>query len=162
MLKNIISFLLLGSLGFTIFSGYILASKEIGDWKTSEAEILNTGAVSRLTSTGNGNARTYKAYISYQFLAENETFEGKEIGIFFQSFDTKEAAETQIKKFVKEKDGEFDVRYIASDPNDSYLAIESKLNRTRYFFSMSLVVLIITSFVVVKFLKNKKCEQVGR
>jgi hypothetical protein len=160
MLKNILSFLFLGSLGFTIFSGYSLAGKEMGDWKTSEAEILNTGAVSRLTSTGKGNAITYKSYISYQFSAENETFEGKEIGIFFQSFGSKEAAEAQIKKFVKEKDGKFDVRYIASNPNDSYLAIESKLNGTRYLFSMSLITLIITSFVAVKYLKNKKREPV--
>jgi len=161
MLKNLISFLLLASLGFTIFSGYILASKEIGDWKTSEAEILNTGAVSHLTSTGKGNARTYKAYISYQFLAENETFEGKEIGIFSPSFDTQEAAESQIKQFVKEKDGKFDVRYMASNPNDSYLAIESKLNRIRYAFITSLVILLIASFTAVKYLKNKKCEPVG-
>jgi len=160
MLKNLISFLFLGSLGFTIFSGYILASKEIGDWKNSEAEILSTGAVSHLTSTGKGNAKTYKSYIGYQFSAGNEIVEGKEIGIFFQSFDTKEAAEAQIEQFVKEKDGQFDVRYIASNPNDSYLVIESKLNRIRYAFSASLAMLLITSFIAVKYLKNKKCEPV--
>jgi len=130
MLKNLIAFLLLSSLGFTIFSGYDLVCKGTGDWKTAEAKILNFEAVSRIRSTGKGNAITYKTFISYQFSAEDETYEGKEYGIFLKKFTTKEAAEARIKQFVKEKDGKFDVRYMASNPNDSYLAIQSKLNRT--------------------------------
>lgn len=159
MLKNIILPVLIFSWGLAILSGYDLLKKRTGDWKESQATVVETSTPKYL-SGGEFRSVSYGTCISYSYRVEGNDQEGIECGIL-NTFDTREEAVLALQNYLEENRDILVVRYSIADPSESYLVVDQKEKRTAFGFIISLSIALASSIFAPRILRKRKSDPIA-
>ena len=146
--------LLLGSWVFAFLTCNEIRTKSSGNWIETSATVIELSTPSSVHS-GKSNHRQFGTCIHYSYVVGGILREGKECGIF-SSFNTKEEASHALEAYLAEKKGDFMVRYLRDNLDDSYLVVPQKMKRTQYAFIVSLPSAIILSLLALKLYFKKQ------